>query len=193
MRAHVPELESPYPLGSQLPAIYADDGLTQRMTDAFDEVLAPVLSTLDNLTAYFAPFLAPADVLAWLAGWVGATIDVDWPLERQREAVACAVALHRRRGTPRGLAEQVEVVFGIAPEIEESGGACWSVAPGGPLPGQSQPRLTVRLRVPDSAPIDRRAVDRVVAANRPAHIPYVVEMERAEPHSPDEQPEGPRA
>ncbi|MGW2847530.1 hypothetical protein ACWC5G_21895, partial [Streptomyces sp. NPDC001274] len=65
-RAAVPGLPSRYPIGGLLPALYADDDLAQRFTAGLDTVLAPVLSTLDNLPAYFDPALAPADFLPWL-------------------------------------------------------------------------------------------------------------------------------
>jgi len=69
-------------------------------------VLAPVPCTLDNLGEHLDPELAPADIVDWLAGWVGAMIDENWPVERRR-AVAQTVAPCRRRGSVRGLAEAV--------------------------------------------------------------------------------------
>ncbi|MGW2090124.1 hypothetical protein ACWCQ6_35010, partial [Streptomyces sp. NPDC001880] len=66
-RAAVPGLASRYPIGGLLPALYADDDLAQRFTAGLDTVLAPVLSTLDNLPAYFDPLLTPADFLPWLS------------------------------------------------------------------------------------------------------------------------------
>src|SRR6476620_3318162 len=98
-RAAVPGLASRYPIGGLLPALYADDDLAQRFTAGLDTVLAPVLSTLDNLPAYFDPSLAPADFLPWLSSWVAADIDPAWPEELRRAVVARAVELHRRRGT----------------------------------------------------------------------------------------------
>jgi hypothetical protein len=47
MRGTVPGLASPHPLGGTLPALYADDSFAQRLCDGLDEVLAPVLATLD--------------------------------------------------------------------------------------------------------------------------------------------------
>jgi len=169
-------LESARPIGQQLPALYQDDGFALRFTAALDDVLAPVLLTLDCLSAYFDPWLAPSDVLTWLAGWVGAEVYESWTLAKRREVVARAVELYRRQGTVSGLAERIELVFGVAPEIEESGGVTASPTPGAPLPGRAEPGLLVRLRVDDPTTVDVRRLDVLVEAVKPAHIPHRVEV-----------------
>ncbi|WP_045695405.1 phage tail protein [Streptomyces rubellomurinus] len=185
-RGLVPGLRSRHPLGAQLPGVYAADGddrrenaFLQQFTGALDEVLAPVLCALDNLAAYFDPRLAPPDFLAYLAQWVGASTGPELPPDRLRAAVAYAAPLHAVRGTRAGLAAQVRLAFGAEPEIEESGGARWSARPQAPLPGSPEPRLLVRLRVADPAAVDLRALRELVAANRPAHLPFTVEVVRA--------------
>ena len=80
MRAHVPGLASPHPLGDRLPAMYLEDSFIQRMTAAFDDVLAPIFSSLDNLEAYVDPELAPEDFVLWLGDWVGLALDESWPV-----------------------------------------------------------------------------------------------------------------
>lgn len=164
-RGLVPDLPSRHPLGAQLPAVYAEDDLAQRLTESLDEVLAPVLAVLDCLPAYFDPVLAPADFIALLGAWVGADGEVPG-----------AVAAHALRGTRAGLAEQVRQVFGVIPEIEESGGATWSATPGTVLPGSGRPYLLVRLRVPDPAAVDTAALTVFVARERPVHLPFRVEV-----------------
>ncbi|MFG2333306.1 phage tail protein [Streptomyces sp. NPDC048604] len=164
-RRIVPGLRTRHPLGPQLPGVYADDDFVQRLTEGFDEVLAPVLAVLDSLPAYFDPRLAPDDLLALLAAWVGA-----------EGAVRGAVRGHASRGTANGLAEQIRQVFGITPEIEESGGTVWSPTARTPLPGTPRPHLTVRLRVPDAGAVDAAAVSAFVARNRPVHVPFTVEV-----------------
>jgi phage tail-like protein len=176
MRGAVSGLGTPHPLHRQLPAIYAGDELAGRLLAAFDDVLAPIHATVDNLAAYLDPRLAPADFLAWLAEWVAAETEPGWTLEQRRAAVAHAVTLHRMRGTARGLAEQVRTVFGVRPEIVESGGVAWSPTPGGPLPGSPEPaiRVTVRVTGPDRVPVD--LLRALVEANRPAHVHCAVEV-----------------
>ncbi|GAA2751248.1 phage tail protein [Kitasatospora cinereorecta] len=171
-RALIPGLASPHPIGAGLPAVYEENEFVHRFTAAFDEVLAPVLCTLDNLAAYFDPGLAPSDFVEYLAGWVGA----ERLAPNRREAVAGAVGLHALRGTRAGLAAQLRLALGVEPEIEESGGAAWSTEPGGPLPGSAEPRLLVRLRVPDPAAVDRRALAELVRAVVPVHLAVRTEV-----------------
>ncbi|MBT0772871.1 hypothetical protein KIH74_28270 [Kineosporia sp. J2-2] len=176
MRGALPGLTSPHPLGERLPAVYADDEFGQRFSSGLDTVFAPLLTVLDCLPAYFDPLLAPVDFVDWLGLWVGAELDGDEDEAVRRAAVAAAGLLHRSRGTPRGLRMAIRLMFGVDPEITESGGAIWSAAPLGPFPGDPSPWLRVTLRVPDPDAVDRQRLDAVVAGARPAHIPYSVEV-----------------
>jgi phage tail-like protein len=176
MRGLVDGLESPHPLGAALPALFQEDGFTQRFTAAFDDVLAPIFCTLDNLEAYFDPRLAPDDFIVWLAGWVGLTLDENWPLERQRALIADAADLYRWQGTAKGLAAHVALYTGTVPEVVETGGCESSPAPGEPFLGMVEPRVTVRVRVPDPSTVDRRRIDAIVAAAKPAHVTHEIEV-----------------
>lgn len=176
MRAAVEDLETPHPLHAQLPGVYAGHDFADRLLGALDGVLAPVFATLDCLPGYLDPLLAPADFVDWLGGWVGADLDAGWPLPRRREAVARAVQLHRLRGTRRGLAEQIQMAFGVTAEIAESGGTNWSASPRSPLPGSAEAALMVRVRVQEPAAFPRAQLRAFVEANRPAHVPCQVEV-----------------
>ncbi|MFF0433559.1 phage tail protein [Streptomyces sp. NPDC004327] len=173
-RGTVPGLATAHPLGAALPAVYAEDEFGQRFVAGLDVVLAPLFHVLDSLEAYFSPALAPADFVDYLAGWVGAELTGAEPLALRRQAVASAVALHRVRGTRQGLAFAVRLAFGVMPEITESGGASWSVRPLGPFPGAPEPGVHVTLRVADPAAVDPYRLRAVVAAARPAHLPFTV-------------------
>ncbi|TDC71332.1 phage tail protein [Streptomyces hainanensis] len=176
MRGSVDGLASSAPIGQALPAVFADDDLMRRFVGGLDDVLAPILNVLDCLDAYFGPDLAPLDFVRWLGTWVGAETDGTEPEARLRAAVAAAAYLHRIRGTRRGLAEAVRLAFGVEPEISESGGAAWSAGPFGPMPGQPRPRLHVHLRLTEPTPADEHRLDALVAAARPAHLPYTVQV-----------------
>jgi phage tail-like protein len=180
VRGLAPGLVTPFPLGASLPGLYQDDDLVQRLCAALDEVLAPVVTDLDCLDAYLDPGTTPADLLHWLAGWVGVVLD-DTPPERWRHVVRSAAALHRRRGTVGGLRDAVLAVFDVEPEIRESGGTSWSGEAGGALPGSPEPHLLVRIRVPDDVALDARRLDALVAAVKPAHVPHRVEVLPAAP------------
>ncbi|MFI2351768.1 phage tail protein [Streptomyces sp. NPDC019443] len=210
MRGSVDGLGSSAPLGPMLPAVFAEDELAQKFVAGLDEVLAPVHNVLDCLDAYFTPSLAPADFTRWLGEWVGAETDGSGRVDRAagadradrpgrpgfsgrsdlpdlpedtamlRAAVAAAVRLHRIRGTRHGLAEAIRLTFGVEPEITESGAAIWDARPLGPFPGERRPRLHVTVRLPDPSPADEHRLDSLVAASRPAHISYTVQVTAAE-------------
>lgn len=172
MRGTIEGLESPHPMGVGLPALYQQDEFTQRFVAGFDDVLAPVFTTLDCIDAYVDARLAPADFLAWLAQWVGVTIDETWPESRQRDLVVRMVELYGRRGTVAGLRELVRITTGTEAEIVETGGVSWSAVPGGEPPGGSPPRLTVRV----DGPIDRKWMTALVCEATPAHVVVNVEV-----------------
>ncbi|MEU6174056.1 phage tail protein [Streptantibioticus parmotrematis] len=176
MRGSVDDLPSSAPIGAMLPAVFADDDLAQRFVAGLDDVIAPILVVLDCLDSYFTPSLAPVDFTRWLGDWVGAETDGTEPEARLRAAVAAAAYLHRVRGTRRGLSEAVRLAFGVEPEITESGAAAWGARPLGPFPGERRPRLHVALTLPDPTPADEHRLDTLVAAARPAHMPYTVQV-----------------
>jgi phage tail-like protein len=165
------ELPSRYPIGGLLPALYADGDFAQRFTAGLDTMIAPVVSTLDNLAAYFDSRLTPEDFLMWLASWVGAELDPLWPLELRRVVVARTLELHRWRGTARGLVQRLWLSLGVHALVDDGGGVTWSRAPGSPAPGASG----VRVRV-WPATVDRAAVVAVVAASCPVHVIAEVEV-----------------
>ena len=179
MRGAADGMVSPFPIGEQMPSVYAEDDMAQRFTLALDDLLAPVISVLDCLPAYFTPGLAPVDFVAWLGTWLGAEITGDEPEETLRVMVAGAAGLHRLRGTAAGVREAVRLAFGVEPEVVESGGAVWSARPRGPFPGDPTPHMTVRLRIANPESIDLARLERVVTSVRPAHIPCTIELLRA--------------
>ncbi|KNE78756.1 MULTISPECIES: phage tail protein [Streptomyces] len=132
------------------------------------------------------PAGAPAHAAgAGAAAGTGADVPAEPPLDgpaeaRLREAVAVAATLHRLRGTRRGLATAVRLVFGVEPEITESGAASWAERPLGAVPGERRPRLHVSIRLPEPDPGAEPRLDELVAAARPAHMPYTVTVTVAE-------------
>ncbi|MFX0594691.1 phage tail protein [Melissospora conviva] len=175
MRTAVPGLPTPHPIGLSLPALYLDDDFTQRLTAGLDEVLAPVLLTLDCLDAYLDLELAPADFLDWLAGWVAVEVDESWPVALRREVVRHAVQLHRWRGTARGVELAVRLLTGGTAEVTDTGGVSCSAEPGAAPPAQS-PRAHVLIRVADPTAVDTERLRQLVSGMVPAHVPTVVEV-----------------
>jgi phage tail-like protein len=176
VRHVLPGLPSPHPLLRQLPTVYQEEDFLQRFLSALDEVLAPLLLTLDNLPAHLHPRTAPADFLEWVAGWVAAEVPRQHPEGQQRAAVTGAVAQHRLRGTRQGLAAAVRAQTGIEPEIDESGGAAFSTVPGAALPGSAGPWVVVRLRVHEPERFETARLRALLAAELPAHVPYRIDI-----------------
>ena len=205
MRGLIEGLQSPCPIVTGLPAIYQEDPFTGRLTAAFDDVLASVILTLDNLDAYVDPALAPRDFVEWLAGWVGFPIGETWPEDRSRELVARAVELYRWRGTVKGLRDLLAVYTGIEPEVVDTGSVTWRI----PSPGQRKsssrrsgghkeakddrpakgggkaedggpatPHLLVRVRVADPGAVDVRQLEALILAAKPAHVPHTLEVRK---------------
>jgi len=176
MRGTVPGLGMPYPLGGLLPAVYQEDPFTMQWTEALDEVLAPLVQTLDCITAYIDPLLAPEDFLPWLSGWSGAVLDENWPVQRRRAVVAAAVSLYQSRGTVAGLRAHLELVTGGRVEVADNGAVTWSSVPDADLPGDPSPLVTIRVTVTAETPVNVRALDALIRAAKPAHVPYRLEV-----------------
>ena len=176
MRADIPGLLTPHPLIDRLPAVYQEQDFLHRFLSALDEVLAPVLLVLDNLPAHLSAATAPADFLTWLGQWAAVETDPRRSEAQRRELIAAAVGQHRARGTRHGLVEAIRTAVGVEPEISENGDTGWSPTPGTALPGSPGPRVTVRLRVPEPGRLDRAALEKLVAAEVPAHVAHRIEI-----------------
>jgi len=153
-----------------------EDGFALGLVGGLDQVLAPIISVLDNVDAYIDTDLAPEDFLTWLGAWVGVGLDENWPLSYRRAFVKRGVELYRVRGTPGGLQSLVETVTGGDVQIAETGGVATSMVANGPLPGEAQPRMTVRVAVDDPDGVNLRALDALVAESKPAYVVHKVEV-----------------
>lgn len=175
MRGTVAGLSTPHPLGATLPGLYAQDEFAQALCAGLDEILAPVIGTLDNLPAYLDLATTPDDLVPWLARWVGMSVQAPMPVERQRELLQSAVDLQGWLGTPRGVQLSLEALFGATAVVEESGGSAWSTDPAATLPGEPVPSVTVRMSAAGRE-VDPEQVEAVVAAVTPAHVLRRVEV-----------------
>jgi phage tail-like protein len=169
-------LDTSRPLLGQLPALLQEDDFTQRFTAGLDDTLASVFCTLDNLHAYVDPSVAPADFVVWLAEWVGVVTDENWTVERRRKVVAAAVQLYQQRGTVAGLRAELALHLDVPVEVVDSAGADWSLTPGAALPETGESKLTVRVRADRLSDEDRRRIDAIVAAAKPAHVAHRIEV-----------------
>ncbi len=97
----------------RLPRIYAKDAergdFLRRYLAMFDGFLADPDTRAFARRALFDPRSAPREMLPWLAGFVGLTLDERWPLSCKRELIEQAVYLFRIRGTIAGLTRFLEI------------------------------------------------------------------------------------
>lgn len=168
------------PIVSQLPGIYQDGMFIREFTGGLDEVLAPVVATLDSLHAYVDPRVAPADFVTWLGGWVGVALDEDWPLVRRRRFVAAAADLYARRGTSHALADEVAIYSGGRAIVGDPGGVFTSRAPttAEARVARRQADRTVRVTVdvPTGASINWAGLQELIRDAVPAHLPVEIEL-----------------
>jgi phage tail-like protein len=78
--------------------------------------LAHVIAALPQVAD---PMRTRPEFLPWLAGWVGLELPPDLPVDVQRELVAHATSLYRRRGTRAGLQHLLDIVTGGRARVEE--------------------------------------------------------------------------
>jgi phage tail-like protein len=164
-------------IGSLLPGIYQEyDDNAMRFTAALDAVLAPVWLAIDCFDAYLSPDLAPDDMAAWLATWVGIAVDENWHPDQLRRLLTQAFDLYRWRGTVKGMADLVEAHTGLRPRVTDSGGVAVSATPGGAMPGPAE--ATVVVGIPaltlDQAELERLAS--LVRVSTPAHVTARLEV-----------------
>jgi phage tail-like protein len=171
------------PIVENLPSIYQDGMFIREFTGGLDEVLAPAISVLDCLHSYIDPALAPADFVEWLGGWVGTTLDEDWPLPRRRQFIAHAVSVYAARGTRHGLEDELELYTGGTATVTDPGQIWTSSIPTG---GESRAErhtedrtVRVTVDVPDGSAVNWPALQAMVRAAVPAHLPVEIELREA--------------
>jgi phage tail-like protein len=176
MRTAVTGLPTPHPLAGTLPEIYRDHSFTERFCGALDEVMSPVVSTLDNFSAYLDVALTPEDMLPWLAFWLGLPAELGELASRRREVLHAASRLHGWQGTRRGIEVAMEALTGYRTAVRENGGAQWSLEADAPFPGEPLPAMVVEVHVPEGEHPDEQRLDLLVSSLKPAHVVHRVEV-----------------
>lgn len=194
MRGTVAGLSSPMPLAGLLPSMLRTDPFAAGMCQGLDEVLAPVLLTLDSFPAYLDLDTAPEDMLGWLAGWAGLVgpeqnLPAGGDPERLRALLAAAQELHVRRGTRLGIERAVAAELDVRCEVVETGAATWSAEPAQPLPdgdlpGETMPTVEVVVYPENGRTVDPARLEDVLAAATPAHVRRRVRIMPAAPGQP---------
>jgi len=179
MRGLVAELASPHPLAETLPSMLREDPFARSLCESFDDVLAPVLLTLDTFGNYLDPATTPEDMIPWLAQWLGLGVDLNVEQARQRHELQIAGSLNVTRGTRRSIELVLENALGMRVVVSESGGARWSPSPGGTLPGDPDATLNVVVHPDPGIEVDVDRLDALVRSVKPAHVRHIVSVQPA--------------
>jgi len=170
-----------------LPSIYRDDAVIGQLLMLAESMWGPIERQITDIHHYFDPMVMPLGLLRWYAHWVDLTLDPRWPEAKQRRLLSSIVSLYRRRGTPGGLSEFLELYTGVKPKIDEKRARNFSLGKNallGPSIALGQDNVphsfavTLRLpRVPDAEAVLRRAViESIIEAEKPAHTSYTLEI-----------------
>ena len=142
----------------------------EHLVASFDAVLAPVHASIEDIDLYVDPRTCPPDFLPWLAGWLGLSLNQRWTLSTRRDFVVRAAEVFRHRGTTQGLRDAIHLFLGVAPDVEDSGGATWSRVPFEPVDGA---RPAVSVTVPgqiNGEPVDLELVEQVASSFVPPFV-----------------------
>lgn len=189
-----------------LPAVFQEDRVAGapnflgRFLLGFEKVLLGLGDTADpgleetiaRIYRYFEPGAtlapgerAPPEFLPWLAGWVALTLREDWDERRQRDLIAQAVPLYRRRGTKRGVEDFLRIYTRLGASIDEVEafriGVHSTVGVDTALGGGAPFFFRVRVNLPQFDPEQMRTQDviarLIVDLQKPAHTDYVLTVE----------------
>ncbi len=150
-----------------------------RFLHALEEVLDPIVATLDSLPAHLDADLAPEHALAGLASWLGVEEVESLAAAQRREAVRRAGDLGRLRGTRAGLQLALGLFFpDITARINDHGAVVVSESP------DEQPPFTAAsfdVVVEQSLPPETQmAVARTIEHWKPVHAHYKLRVRRGE-------------
>lgn len=131
-------------------------------------------------------FQAPAEFLAWLAGWVALALRGDMDEERQRDFIARAVSLYRLRGTRQALEEFVRIHTRLGVTVNELHtpfqlGVHSTIGVDTVLDGGAPYFFRVLIRVPVTDPEQirqyREIATAIIEMEKPAHTCYELDVE----------------
>ncbi|RAO45243.1 hypothetical protein GAR06_03434 [Micromonospora saelicesensis] len=146
--------------------------VTPAVTDIAEVVhtiAEPVASFAEQLPLMLSSDVAPSDVLAWMYRALG----VDSPRllddRNGRRLLSRLMRCYKRRGTASGLAELIELRYGVDAEILDPGGTTWSTSFRAPL---RQPPASVTVFLDTDKPLD--GLDEVIRSALPVGVGFQI-------------------
>jgi phage tail-like protein len=112
---------------TRMPGVFRDDPVAADFLDRFVATFDASIEDLDRIITRFPALLdptsSPAEALAWIGTFLDIVLDPAWAEQQRRDILAAAPELYRRRGTPWAVAQAIQLTTGLAPAIQELGGA----------------------------------------------------------------------
>jgi phage tail-like protein len=109
-------------LVEQLPRALSDDPFTRQFLRIFEDVAESVRRNVIAFEHDLDVALGPMEFVRWMGGWLALTAPASLSEPRQRELVAAAGAMWRRRGTKPAVVRLLEAVTASTVEIDDGGG-----------------------------------------------------------------------
>jgi phage tail-like protein len=151
-----------------------------RFLHALEEVLDPIVATLDSLPAHLDVDLAPEHALAGLAAWLGVDEVETLPADQRREVVRRAGELGRLRGTRAGLELALTLFFpAVTLHVNDHGKVLVSQSVEGAPPAAVAASFDV-LCEQSLPPETQMAVARCIERWKPVHATYKLRVRRGE-------------
>lgn len=154
----------------------------ERFLAIFERSFEAVDREIDATTALLDPHGVPVESLSWLESWLGIDPDPEWPESARRERLARAPELARRRGTRDGLRSTVELYLRHT-QTGETEYVCVEPSDLDPIDvptvreawgPPTEARSFAVFAGPFDSDADRRAVERIVERESPAHTEGVL-------------------
>lgn len=175
-RRGVPGLATPFPLADYTPAMLAEDPVVQQLLDALDEVLAPIISTLDCFDAYLDPYLAPIDFVRYLSSWLLVSQQSGLSEEAHRTALALAVQRSTWRGTKRGIEARLRSLLDVDAVVNDIGSVTTSrdFTPPESWPVAPAPEVTISVPAARHLNVELVMVAEALQSVLPAHVSVTI-------------------
>ncbi|PBC75953.1 phage tail-like protein [Streptomyces sp. TLI_235] len=161
---------------NQLPQAMARDRVLAGFVRGCEETVDTVTAHIDDLEHKLDSTLAPAEMIAYLAGWLGIDVrpvvgydaDAEETLAAQRRTIRAVGAHLGRRGTAQGLEALLEALTGGRAEVTDSGGI---FGPGDPVPAADP---TVQIALHRTGSLTERQLRAVIAEELPIGVGYTL-------------------
>lgn len=162
-----------------LPEIYRQHDFSMRFVQGFEQVLDPVVATLDSLVPLFDAKLAPSHALAGMAAWLGVDEVESLPVEQRRRALLRAGELARLRGTRAGLQLALELFFPDTPlRIDDHGSVLVEEEAVDEIP--RAPAVSFDVYCDEPLPTAmQQAIARCIERWKPAHAKHRLRVKKA--------------